>query len=389
MLKIPVSFVIEMDDVGWDNGRDLRLSGKASRSGLPRNHVPEDYAVLKELSDTTGKNLVCALCLGDWDKDNLLRGEVGITHDPYGWDRASEIDIEKMTKNRDILESAEHIEYMLHALLHGVYDENGKQLTEHEFYTRTTDSDGNSIPVILPEDDFNRRLDLFFKIYDSWGFKKPVKSFVVPNGVSGMSYETVEETTRRLYNYGIRFWSDSFTFKETVRIINGVACFKWGKNGFVMPWNAYDMDPSEFGPFVEEGSPKNSCLLGSHWTNYLRFNPKKNHLNIPRWLSYYEKQSETFGTALANSLAEGVNQLIHYEYAKIEKLDSGYSIDLSDAIALGFDEFEKEFIISLTKDEIPSSCIGGEISLYEEKKGFNNYKIKYTDSSIKINLLEN
>jgi len=28
-----------------------------------------------------------ALCLGDCDKDNLLRGEVGITHNPHGWDK--------------------------------------------------------------------------------------------------------------------------------------------------------------------------------------------------------------------------------------------------------------------------------------------------------------
>lgn len=384
MIKIPISFVIEMDDVGWDNGRDLRLSGKASRSGIPRNHEPEDYEVLKEISDRSGKNLVCALCLGDWDKNNLLRGEVGITHDPYGWDRASEIDLEKTARCRDILESAEHVEYMLHALLHGVYDAEGRQLTEHEFYTRSTNAQGESIPLILPEDDFNRRLDLFFRIYDSWGFKKPVKSFVVPNGVKGMSYETVLETTRRLYKYGIRYWSDSFTFPETVRVINGVACFKWGKNGFLMPWNAYDMDPVDFGPFVTEENDKNSCLLGSHWTNFLRFNPKKNCLNVDRWISYYEKQSEYFGTALASSLSEAVNQLFHYEYAKISSTDIGYEIDLTLVVDTGFEELCRDFLISFTKDEIPKNCIGANLSLYEEKKGFSTYKVEYHSPKIVI-----
>ena len=34
-VKIPVACVIEMDDVGWDNGRDLRLQGQE----IGRAHV--------------------------------------------------------------------------------------------------------------------------------------------------------------------------------------------------------------------------------------------------------------------------------------------------------------------------------------------------------------
>ena len=42
-VKIPISYVIEMDDVGWDQGHDLRMLGQASRSGIPRYHTIEDY----------------------------------------------------------------------------------------------------------------------------------------------------------------------------------------------------------------------------------------------------------------------------------------------------------------------------------------------------------
>ena len=91
---IPISIVLEFDDLGWDNGRDLRLVGKASRSGLPRNHAMEDYEVIQRIIDKTGKGMAAALCVGDWDKDNILRGEVGFTHNPHGWDRAAEMDVE-------------------------------------------------------------------------------------------------------------------------------------------------------------------------------------------------------------------------------------------------------------------------------------------------------
>ena len=131
-IKIPVSFVLEIDDVGWDDGRDLRLGGKASRSGLPRNHAVEDYEMISELSRRSGKRITVALCVGDWDKDNLLRGEVGFTHDPHGWDRASEIDLEHTRACIDVLESSS-LEYMLHGILHGLYDESGRRINERQY----------------------------------------------------------------------------------------------------------------------------------------------------------------------------------------------------------------------------------------------------------------
>ena len=90
---IPIAVQINLDDVGWHDGTDLRYKGQASRSGIPRRHEPEDYLVLEKIGAALNTRIVCPLCLGDWDKDNYLRGEVGITHDPYGWNRAEEIDV--------------------------------------------------------------------------------------------------------------------------------------------------------------------------------------------------------------------------------------------------------------------------------------------------------
>ena len=57
MIRIPLSFIWEMDDVGWDNGDDLSIYGKASRSGIPRYHTVEDYEFINSLSKATGKEL--------------------------------------------------------------------------------------------------------------------------------------------------------------------------------------------------------------------------------------------------------------------------------------------------------------------------------------------
>ena len=38
-IKIPVAIQITIDDLGWHDGRDYTNIGKASRSGIPRDHV--------------------------------------------------------------------------------------------------------------------------------------------------------------------------------------------------------------------------------------------------------------------------------------------------------------------------------------------------------------
>ena len=48
-IKIPVAIQITIDDLGWHDGRDYTNIGKASRSGIPRDHVLSDYQFMNEL----------------------------------------------------------------------------------------------------------------------------------------------------------------------------------------------------------------------------------------------------------------------------------------------------------------------------------------------------
>ena len=381
-VKIPVSYVLEMDDVGWDQGHDLRMLGQASRSGIPRHHAIEDYEFLNQLAKTTGKRVAAALCLGDWDKDNRLRGEVGITHCPETWDRKSEIDTEQFAKYRDTLEEG-YVDYMLHGLLHGRYTADGKRINENEYFERETLSDG-TVKETFSEDDFRRRLDLFFEIYNSWGFKQKIRGFVVPCGCP-----KDEEIQRKMCKilkeeYDICYWADNFKFPETLRVVEGVALFKWSHNASYIPWNACDFDPIVLGNIYREDGEENSCLHGSHWTNFLRFNPKLNPDNVERWAKYYERQGEVFGGALANTLAEGVNQLFYHEFAKMTFDGNKIVIDLTEVDNQKLECHENKFMISFKKGTTPESCSGGTITLLEEHNEFDTYMVEHTDSEVTI-----
>lgn len=383
MIRIPLSFIWEMDDVGWDNGDDLSVYGKASRSGIPRYHTVEDYEFINSLSKATGKRVAAALCLGDWDKENFLRGAVGVTHDPYGWDRKSEIDIEKFTRYRDLLDAG-HIDFILHGIMHGRYAEDGKHITEIEFYQYEKQPDGTRIEV-FDEDDFRRRLDLFFKIYNSWGFEQKIRAFIHPCHTP-FDEEIQRKMARILREYGIIYWADNFRFPEEVRVTEGVAMFKWSHNAGAIPWDAYDADPTLLGNVWREDSDENSCLHGSHWTNHLRFNPKRNAENVKPWADFLNGQGEVFGTVLADTLEDGVNQLFYHQFAKAVIEGDTVTVDLTDVLENKLDCHKNEFLISMTKDVTPKCCEGGDISLYEEHGNFNTYKVRHTEGKITIKI---
>lgn len=386
-VKIPRAWILEFDDVGWDDGRDLRLQGKASRSGLPRYHALEDYQLLAKIGEESGMTLNVALCLADWDKDNLLRGEVGITHDPYNWDRASEIDVEKFAEYRATIDDSPYVDYSVHGLMHGSYDENGKRLHEKEYFDYVEENGEKSLKLRSVE-DFNRRLDIFFKIYDSWGFSKEIKTFISPCGLGCASHEELSRIAGELYKRGIRYWTNGgFYFEENLKVINGIACSKKGhptKDGkhIAMPWDGYDLDPTEFFDYIETNT--DSCVFGLHWTNLLRYNPARNFEQVKPWADYIKRQVEIFGLVNAKNIVESINQQFYYQMAKLDVADNVITVDLSEVEKNKIDCHKNEFFISFKKGVDPKSCEGVEISLYENHADFDTYKVVHADKTEKI-----
>ena len=387
LVKIPNAWVIEFDDVGWDDGRDLRLWKKASRSGLPRYHALEDYQLLHEIGKAAGMTVNVALCLGDWDKDNFLRGEVGITHNPYEWDRASEIDVEKFSKYRDVMENSPYVDYSVHGLLHGSYDAEGNLIHEKEYFDKI-ERDGKPYLVLRSEEDFNRRLDIFFKIYDSWGFKKPIKVFISPCGLGFATHEELSRIAGELYKRGIRYWTNGgFYFEESMKVINGVACVKKThpvRDGVhsLPPWDAYDVDPTNFGDYDETNN--DGCVYGMHWTNLVRFDPVRDFEQVELWANYIKRQSEIFGLVNAQNIVESINQHFYYRMAKMTVDENVITIDLSEVMKNKLDCHNNVMMISFKKEIAPKSCEGGEIELYQEKADFVTYKIKHNADVVKI-----
>ena len=382
-IKIPVAVQLRVDDVAWHNGADQRFVGLPSRSGLPRHHSVLDYHVLNEIGKGVNMKISCALVLGEWDKDNLLRGEKNVTYNMSGWNRAAEIDYDYANKAFELLESSEYIDYTWHSLLHGFYHKD-KLVTEKVLnpfrYDAEKDEYISGEYTWLTEDEFRRHIALWFRIYDNWGFKKRVKSYAPPCGDWGVPDDDGNKMYAEvLKEYGIYVWESIFanSFEGGADVCNGVVCMKAGGEdvGVSLPWNAYDVDPDFINLYIPDGTHNPNADFRVHWTNLIRWQSEKNMEYVPKWIAYLKRQSEVFGTMLSRDVEFAASQAIYSRYAKLSFEDQKCIIDLKEADAKKAVVLKNEFYISFKNGIEPKQCLGGTIELYECKKEFKTYKI--------------
>lgn len=373
-LIIPVAIQICLDDVGWDNGTDMRAGGGQSRTGMPRLHAYEDYEAVEMLGRALNQRILCAMCVMDWDKDNLLRGQRGITHMPDTWDRAAEIDIPKMERFAAFIKESRYMELALHGVSHGAYTDGGERIHESEFFrNKTLYGLDRSLPI--EKWDFDRRMELFFRIYNRWDFGQRVRTFVAPGGTCGTETEALLPMANWLRGIGIEYWYDSFSEKQSeIFSLGGLPCLHASYRSPRSPqWDVYDFDPALLPPF--HGEESRPAGFGMHWPNILRFDPKKNKAAVSLWIDFFMKEAEKFGTMIARDVAFATEQAFYHSYARTERTAGGYRLDLSAARA-EMGGKRAPLYVSVRKGILPRAAEGIVLSLYEEKKAFDTYEIR-------------
>ena len=381
---IPSAIQVCSDDVGWFIGADQRYCGKPSRSGMTRKHCPEDYLAINEIGKAIGQKIMCPLVIGEWDRDNILRDEPGTTFEPGTWDRASLIDYKLAEQCFEAAESSEYLEYALHGVLHGNYGPKGEQITEMEYlsYDEKTDKF-----YFQTEEEINHRISLFKRIFDTWGFKKKIRSFAAPNGISEyLTSEDAHPLAEALKKNGIEYWANSWK-KEIghTEFIDGILYMEKGTRQ-KLPWNAYDIDPRYISDFAYPEDETIGIISGNHWPNFLRFNKENTFENVKYWKEYFDRQAEIFGVMISKDIAFAGNQCVYRAYSKAEIADGKVRIDVSDTLAKSGKYASGEFYVSLEKGIVPKEAKGGKFELYEEHKEFDTYKIAHTDRVIELEI---
>nr|MBQ4317994.1 hypothetical protein [Clostridia bacterium] len=380
---IPAALILDLDDMMWHDGRDLRHKGQASRSEFPRMHVPEDYTAVNELGRALNMKIICPICIGDWDKENCLRGVVGPTHNPGGWNRKAEIDYAMTEKYFEAAESSDYIEYAYHGLLHGLYDANGARLNEWEYFKREEGKPAE----LLSDDELNLHLDLFDKIYGSWGFKKKIRTFCPPCGIplaDKTDWTPIDRFSSILYDRGVRYiiarWH---RLTEKSRLCSGVLYME--KNArFGISSAAADVDPRYIPDFVDPGDELYGDVMGMHWANFLHYYPQNNRERLGYWITYFNRQAEVFGMMISRDIAFTGRQCIYRKNSKIAVSENECTVDITDALAGGFEDLGRDIYISFRNDSLPKVCDGGTMELYESRREFKTYKVTANGNIIRF-----
>ena len=383
-LTLPLATHIRIDDVGWYDGRDRRTIGQPSSTGIPRTHHPLDVRVVNELGKALNSHIHCNMVIGEWDKNNRLRGVPHMTWNEAGWDAAGALDMALAEKYFEELEASEYIDFGLHGLMHGYYVD-GKQITEQQHYPfRKAYERGEVASPALPIEEFELLVDLFFKIYEDWGFKKPVISFGSPNGSFGLPTDDFNIAMARvIYARGIRSWKWAWPTVDRIDMCGGIACMTSVE---MAPWNAYDLDPDLL-PFTFANPAVRRCPdICCHWPNFLRFHPENNLERVEKWANYFRRITSPFGMMLAHDVNEAASQTFYSKYAAVDTVDGGYrlaldTVDKQDSVLI-----QKEFYVSLKGGEQVKACEGGSFSLYEARADHNVYKIDREENASVVKL---
>ena len=382
---LPIALQIVMDDVGWFNGFDQRCAEGPSRTGIPRMYCAEDYAAIEAVGKEVGMKINCPFVIGEWDKKNRLRGMPHATNNEKGWDMASQINYAEAEKCLDIINKAEHFEVAFHGLMHG-YWEDGISAADSEFsHPSSLDYKtkyAHRLYVPVDNDYFESHIEAFFQIYEDWGFKQKVRSFTSPSGI----YKGVEENRHlvtMMKKYGMHYWANGWSaIKHAHEAIDGVIFINKSYTKTNHPhWAAYGIDPEQQPDYsfatnnLEVGGEQG--IYGMHWPNVLYFDPNRNMECAKPWGRYMKRQAEIFGLMLSKDTAFAASQGVYRRYASIEATKDGIAIDLTAVDNAGVSHLlDNSFYISIEKGISPKITKGGALSLYEEHKDFNNYKIE-------------
>ena len=373
---VPVAQAIIVDDVGWFNGDDERMSNGSARSGIPRFHTPSDIKALNAIGEGLGTKIGCSLVLGEWDKNNRLRGVPHVTAEVNTWDARGKMDMQYTEAYFEALESSASLEYYVHGLMHAYYID-GKLHTARQYYPTIFDENGKDVGFNwLPKDEFRRMIELFYEIYGDWGFKKSLKTFVSPCGCRGaVDAEGNLEYAAVLREFGIDYWANGWV--DHPMHVDTIGTLITSKGRCIAPWNAYGINPRYLCPLDNK---RIDTHLGAHLANFIRIDPEDNFEYVDGWIDYFRRVTGVFGRMLAADNAESSSQTLYSRFGVVEKSSDGYTIDLSLVDSVAAEGKRNEFYISV-KGGCPILKSGGVISLHEDHGEYKIYKVLRDEGS--------
>jgi hypothetical protein len=313
---VPMPLQIVIDDVGWWSGKDGNDVQEPFRTGIDRNHVPEDYTAIARLGRELGMRPQAAFILGEWDRENILRAIPSSTWMGANWDNSRWIGPWLDNAARIIRDSADCFELTLHGLGHEYWHDG--TFTRAEWH----DQDGN----MRPADQVLAHLDAYERIMRQNDLGDFPTSFV-PAAFLHCYGDGDRGLVAILKERGITFISTPFSTmhrREELQtsilgIDQGITTVDRGTLPPI-PWDSIAADPGDDIP---------GPILGFHWPNILHPDPAQNATVVDRWVEFLRSFGHRFDRLLSPDTAAFQTQLSFHLGVDLELRESELALDFA------------------------------------------------------------
>ena len=297
---IPMPIQVVIDDVGWWNGHNGSQQQEPFRTGIARNHVPEDYQAIVDLGRALNIRPQAAMILCEWDRKNILRKLPTATWMGANWDNSKWVG-PWMDKAADIIRNNRaHYELTMHGVGHE-YWTDGK-------FTRAEWAERNG--TMRPLDQVEAHLDAYAELLEQ-NQLGPFPSAWVPCafyhgfGPIGESKISAAEVVKKR---GIAYINTPFS---TMANREGVQYGLFGFDAGVITVNRGEDALGWTSTGVAPTRAVRGPTCGMHWPNVLHPDPQRNSETVDGWVHFLRPFNDRVDAMLAPDSLFFRNQLVH------------------------------------------------------------------------------
>jgi hypothetical protein len=320
---IPMPIQVVIDDVGWWSGRDGSQQQEPYRTGIHRDHVPEDYEAIVRLGQLLGIRPQAAMILCEWDRTNILRKLPTSTWMGTNWDNSKWVG-PWLERAADIIRSnSAHFEMTMHGIGHE-YWTDGK-------FTRAEWADKNG--TMRPVDQIEAHLDSFEALLHQNHLGALPVSFVPTAFLHGFGPTDGHKVSLAeiLGRRGIVYINTPFeNMHNRAAVSHGVFGFDAGvitidRGEDLMDWSDVGKAPA---------GQLRGPTCGMHWPNLLHPDPERNAEVVDGWVRFLQPFQSAMATLLAADSESFRTQLVHHVCTQLTTTDDGIRLDFAKVDSL-------------------------------------------------------
>jgi hypothetical protein len=333
---VPMPIQVVIDDVGWWSGHDGSKQQEPYRTGINRNHVPEDYEAIVHLGERLGIRPQAAMILCEWDRTNILRKLPTSTWMGSDWDNRKWVG-PWLEKAADIIRgNSAHFEMTMHGVGHE-YWTNGK-------FTRAEWADSNG--TMRPLDQVEAHLDSFEALLNENQLGPLPTSFVPTAFLHGFGPTDghKESLAEILSRRGVLYINTPFeSMYNRAAVRNGVFGFDAGvitidRGEDLLEWN--DIGKTPVGQL-------HGPTCGMHWPNLLHPEPERNPEIVEGWVRLLQPCQSAMETLLAADSESFRTQLVYHVCSQLTMTDDSIRLDFTNVDNLPRPPSRQEFTLKV------------------------------------------